>query len=104
MNLPYAIYILKCSNGQYYTGYTENVDKRLEAHNKGNVNFTKDKLPVELVHLSLFPNKKKACDFERYLKTGFERLLEITDSYKLIGMSSFFHFMRPKERTKIENF
>ncbi len=70
MDLPYSVYILKCSNGQYYTGYTENIKQRIEAHQKGKVNFTKNKLPVELVHLSLFPNKKKACDFERYLKTG----------------------------------
>ncbi|WP_084625665.1 GIY-YIG nuclease family protein [Salinimicrobium xinjiangense] len=66
----FAVYILKCSNGQYYTGYTENINKRLTAHQKGEVYFTKKKLPVELVHLSLFPNKKKVCDFERYLKTG----------------------------------
>ena len=70
MELPFTIYILKCSNGQYYTGYTENINKRLIAHQKGEVHFTKDKLPVELIHLSLFPNKKKAYDFERYLKTG----------------------------------
>ena len=70
MDLMYGVYILKCSNGQHYTGYTENIGKRLTAHNKGEGHFTKDKLPVELIHLSLFPNKKKACDFERYLKTG----------------------------------
>jgi putative endonuclease len=39
-------------------------------HQKGEVHFTKDKLPIELVHLSLFPDKKRACDFERYLKSG----------------------------------
>ena len=70
MEQPYAVYILRCSNGQYYTGYTENIDKRLLAHQKGEVHFTKEKLPVELIHLSLFPDKKKACDFERYLKSG----------------------------------
>ncbi len=70
MELPRAVYILKCSNGQYFTGYTENIQKCLLAHQKGEVHFTKDKLPVELVHLSLFPNKKKAYDLERYLKTG----------------------------------
>ncbi|MGB7843662.1 MAG: GIY-YIG nuclease family protein [Salinimicrobium sp.] len=70
MDLPYGVYILKCSNGQYYTGYSENIEKRLVAHSKGEVHFTKDKLPVQLVHLSLFQNKKKAFDFERYLKSG----------------------------------
>ena len=70
MELPYAVYILKCVNGQYYTGYTANITNRLKAHNNGEVLFTKDKLPVELVHLSLFANKLKAYDFERYLKSG----------------------------------
>ena len=70
MELSFAVYILKCASGQYYTGFTENFEKRLKAHQKGEVHFTKDKLPVKLVHLSLFPDKKRAYDFERYLKTG----------------------------------
>lgn len=70
MTLPYAVYILKCSNGQYYTGFTTNIKNRLKTHDNGEVNFTKDKLPIELVHLSLFANKQKAYDYERYLKSG----------------------------------
>ena len=70
MDLPYTVYILKCSNGKYYTGYTTNIKNRLIAHEKGKVSFTKDKLPFLLVHLSLFATKQKAYDFERYLKTG----------------------------------
>lgn len=70
MELPYAVYILKCANGKYYTGYTTNINTRLIAHKKGEVTFTKDKLPLALVHLSLFAEKQKAYDFERYLKTG----------------------------------
>ncbi len=70
MELPYAVYILKCANGQFYTGYTENITNRLKAHSNGEVHFTKDKLPVALVHLSLFAEKQKAYDFERYMKSG----------------------------------
>ena len=70
MELPYAVYILKCANGKHYTGFSANIFKRLRAHNRGEVHFTKDKLPVTLVHLSLFVNKQKAYDFERYLKSG----------------------------------
>ncbi|MGB7784523.1 MAG: GIY-YIG nuclease family protein [Salinimicrobium sp.] len=70
MDLPFAVYILKCANGQHYTGFTEDLEKRLKKHRNGEVHFTKDKLPVELVDLSLFPDKKKACDFERYLNSG----------------------------------
>lgn len=70
MHLPYAVYILKCRNGQYYTGYSANVAKRLKAHLNAEVRFTKDKLPVKLVFISLFAEKQKAYDFERYLKSG----------------------------------
>lgn len=70
MDLSYGVYILKCSNGQFYTGYTTNIKNRLEAHRNKEVHFTKDKLPVELAHLSLFSTKQKAYDFERYLKSG----------------------------------
>ena len=70
MELTHAVYILECANGKHYTGYTTNITKRLVAHRKGEVTFTKDKLPVELVYLSLFANKQKAYDFERYLKSG----------------------------------
>ncbi|WP_299160614.1 GIY-YIG nuclease family protein [uncultured Eudoraea sp.] len=70
MELPYAVYILKCSNGQYYTGFTRNIKRRLKEHRNGEVRFTKNKLPFEVVHVSLFSNKQKAYDFERYLKSG----------------------------------
>ncbi len=70
MNLPFSVYILLCNDGKYYTGYTENIHQRIQSHNKGEVNFTKTRLPVTLAHLSSFRDKKKACDFERYLKTG----------------------------------
>jgi len=70
MELPYAVYILKCANGKYYTGISANLDKLIKAHQRGEVSFTKDKLAVELVYVSNFANKQKAYDFERYLKSG----------------------------------
>lgn len=69
MELPYTIYILKCSNGQHYTGYTTNIRNRLIDHRNGEVHFTKDKLPVKLVFMASFAVKQKAYDFERYLKS-----------------------------------
>ena len=70
MKLIYGVYVLLCSNGKYYTGYTANINNRLIAHDKGEVSFTRDKRPVKLVHLSLFSTKQEAYDFERYLKSG----------------------------------
>jgi putative endonuclease len=70
MELPYGVYILLCSDNTYYTGYTTNIKNRLIAHKKGENKYTKDRLPIQLVHFSSFANKQKAYDFERYLKTG----------------------------------
>ena len=70
METPFGVYILLCENGKFYTGFTTNISKRLIAHRTGEVTFTKNKLPLQLIHLSLFKNKQKAYDFERYLKSG----------------------------------
>jgi putative endonuclease len=66
----FYVYILKCSDGSYYTGCTENLDERLGRHNKGYVSATKNKIPVELICYSAFTDKYKAFEFEKYLKTG----------------------------------
>ena len=70
-NVPtFAVYIISCSNGSYYVGFTKNLHQRLKAHMNGLVTFTKHKKPLRLVHISVFSDLKKAYDFERYLKTG----------------------------------
>lgn len=44
-------YILLCNNGQYYTGSTKDLDKRIEQHNEGQgANFTKKHAPCKLVY------------------------------------------------------
>jgi len=68
--IMWYVYILKCSDNSYYTGCTNNLKNRLERHNKGEVHFTKSRLPVELITYIAFTNKYKAFDFEKYLKSG----------------------------------
>lgn len=70
MKLSYAVYILRCSDNTYYTGYTTHINNRLKAHNNKEVHYTKSRLPIEHVNLFQFENKQKAYDFERYLKSG----------------------------------
>ena len=43
------VYILKCSDSTYYTGCTSDLEERLLRHNKGQIHYTKDKFPVELI-------------------------------------------------------
>ena len=45
------MYILKCSDGSYYTGSTVDLERRLSQHQNGEgANYTKKRLPVELVY------------------------------------------------------
>lgn len=70
MQLFYIVYLLKCSDNTTYTGCTSNLEQRLEAHQKGQVSYTKTRLPIELVTYISFSNKTKAFQFEKYLKSG----------------------------------
>jgi putative endonuclease len=49
------MYILKCSDGSYYTGSTKDIELRLAQHQAGEgANYTKKKLPIALVYLEEF--------------------------------------------------
>jgi len=48
---PWSVYIVKCRDDRLYTGITNDVDKRVETHNKGSgCRFTKYRYPVKLVY------------------------------------------------------
>ncbi len=67
------VYVLKCNNGEYYKGCTNNIKDRFERHEKGWVESTRDILPVSLVCYFAIADKYKAYDFEKYLKSGSGR-------------------------------
>jgi len=67
------VYILECSNGQFYKGCTSNLEERLESHQKGLVKSTKNLLTVKLVTYIGFQEQSKAYDFEKYLKSSSGR-------------------------------
>ena len=44
------VYILRCSDGSYYTGHTDNLESRIAQHQSGECEgYTATRLPVELV-------------------------------------------------------
>ena len=53
-------YIVKCSDGSLYTGWTNNLEKRIQAHNEGKVPNIQTRLPVELVYFEEFETKEEA--------------------------------------------
>ena len=62
-------YILKCKDGTYYTGWTNNLEKRVKDHNDGNgAKYTKARRPVELIYHEIFETKEEAMRREYAIK------------------------------------
>jgi len=63
------LYIVKCTNGTYYTGYTNNLENRIKTHNKGKgAKYLRGKLPVQLVYAKEYRHSKNALRAERNTK------------------------------------
>ncbi len=63
------IYILKCSDETLYTGYTNNLEKRIEAHNAGKgAKYTRGRRPVKMIYSEKFRSKSKALKREWEIK------------------------------------
>ena len=67
-NMNYT-YILKCKDGSFYTGWTNNLEKRIKDHNAGKgAKYTKSRCPVELVYYETFATKEEAMRREYAVK------------------------------------
>ena len=62
-------YILKCSDGSLYIGWTNDLERRVKAHNAGKgAKYTKSRRPVELVYFEAFSTKQEAMRREWEIK------------------------------------
>ena len=62
-------YMLRCKDGTYYTGYTNDLEKRIKAHNEGKgARYTKGRGPVELVYYEEYEEKSPAMRREWDIK------------------------------------
>ena len=65
----FFVYIVECSNGTYYTGYTNNLDNRIKLHNNGHgAKYLRGKAPVKLVYAKEYKYYKNVINVERNLK------------------------------------
>ncbi|MDZ5782447.1 GIY-YIG nuclease family protein [Marinococcus luteus] len=91
----HVVYILQCRDGSLYTGYTNNLQKRLEAHNAGRgAKYTKGRGPVRLVYHQRFPTKREAMREEYRIKqlsrSHKQRLMkEAYDDDPAVQLSSY---------------
>jgi putative endonuclease len=66
----YYVYVLQSElDNKFYTGFTKNLEKRMEEHNSGISRSTKGRIPLKLVYYEFCLNLKDAMKRERYLKT-----------------------------------
>jgi len=66
----YYIYILKLNNNKLYTGYSDNIKRRIKEHQSGKVITTSKYLPVKLIHYEAYLLKSDALRREKFLKTS----------------------------------
>ena len=62
-------YLLRCSDGTLYCGWTNDLEKRLAAHNAGTASkYTRSRRPVELIYFEEFGTKQEAMSREYQIK------------------------------------
>jgi putative endonuclease len=67
--MAFFCYILECSDGTYYTGWSTDPQRRLKEHNSGSgARYTRSRRPVQLVYQEELPDKKAALKRERAIK------------------------------------
>nr|WP_240377903.1 GIY-YIG nuclease family protein [Bacillus piscicola] len=63
------VYTLRCADGTYYTGYTTNIEQRINKHERGlGAKYTRGRGPFQLVFTKEFPTKTEAMRAEYRIK------------------------------------
>jgi len=82
----FYVYILKCNDESYYTGHTDNIEKRLSEHYSGKMPcYTSTRLPVKLVFMQTLISRYEALSAERKIKNWPRKKKEAL--IKKIGMN-----------------
>ena len=67
--MNWYVYMLRCADGSLYTGYTDDIHRRLLVHNTGKgAKYTRSRLPVKLVYREVCSDKSEALKREYAIK------------------------------------
>ena len=67
--MAFYLYILRCSDGTYYTGHARDISKRVKEHNRGKASkYTSGRRPVELVYSESYATRGLAAKREYEIK------------------------------------
>lgn len=68
--MTWTLYILECADGSFYTGISNDLDKRIKAHNDGlGAKYTRGRGPVRLLASKLFESRSEASIAESLVKS-----------------------------------
>ncbi|MEX0801584.1 MAG: GIY-YIG nuclease family protein [Dehalococcoidia bacterium] len=71
--MPFYVYMLRCADGSYYVGHTDDLESRVAVHRRGEMEgYSRKRLPVRLVFSSEFASREEALARERQIK-GWSR-------------------------------
>ncbi|WP_445492827.1 GIY-YIG nuclease family protein [Niallia sp. 03133] len=78
--INHYFYVLECRDGTLYAGYTNDLEKRVNTHNKGKgAKYTRGRLPVALLYYEAFSTKSEAlkaeCGFKKMDRKNKENYL-----------------------------
>jgi len=91
--MAFWCYILRCADGKYYTGHTEDIERRMaEHHNGGFSDFTSRRRPVSLLWCADFPTRHEALAAELQVKKWSRAKKEALAAGDWSALS---HFARP---------
>ena len=97
--MTFHVYILKCSDGSYYTGHTKDLELRLHKHHTGAYcGYTTYRRPLKLVFSREFPTRDQAFQAERQIKGWSRRKKEalINGRFDLLPELSRSHSHHPE--------
>ena len=72
--MRFWVYMLRCSDGSYYVGHTDDIEKRVTEHQTGaGCGYTATRQPIRVVFTEEFPSREEAIAAERQLRAGADR-------------------------------
>ena len=96
MHEAWFVYLLRCRDGTLYCGVTNDVERRLAAHGRGRVKYTRGRLPVQIAHLESAAGRSAALKAEAAWKRltraqKLARMAEVRSTTCLLGGAKLSH-------------
>ena len=96
-------YIVRCKDNTLYTGWTNNLEKRLKDHNEGRgAKYTKARLPVSLIYYEEFDEVIQ--EFTQAMAEAVEMKLDAIDKFTEIDNKHTMHTSSTKKKKRNTNF